>query len=134
MSESREPLFHGVKPLDSIPTPSKREKHSFSLPKSVADRLRTVIVAERRTQMVVFDKVVSDFIASPINNTPPYIPYQYANEPREKFNLMMRPEVYSELTLRSYEEGREIPTMILRAVLDYLDASPDDPAKSEAVA
>ncbi len=84
--------------------------------------------------MVVFDKVVSDFIASPINNTPPYIPYQYANETREKFNLMMRPEVYSELTLRSYDEGREIPTMILRAVLDYLDASPDDPAKSEAVA
>ncbi len=134
MSETREPLLQGVKPLDSIATPSKREKHSVSLPKSVADRIHVVIVAERRTQMVVFDKVVSDFIASPINNTTPYIPYQYANEGREKFNVMMRPEVYRELTLRSYDEGREIPTLILRAVLDYLDASPDDPAKSEAVA
>lgn len=134
MSETREPLIPGVATLDSIPTRSGREKHSFTLPKSVADRLRSVIVSERRTQTVVFDKVVTDFIKSPINNTPPYIPYHYANEEREKFNVMMRPEIYSELTLRSYEEGREIPTMILRAVLDYLDASPDDPAKSEAVA
>ncbi len=133
MSESRVPLFPVDSTLDSSKVRQKKEKRVLRLPESVANRLHAVIVAERRQQSVVLDKVISDYLSTTTSEPRPYIPSCYATESVIRVNLMVTRDTINVLEARSLYEGRELQTILLRAVLDYLEASPDDPVKHSVV-
>lgn len=103
------------------------------MPKSLQFRLRGVIVAERRTPAVVYDKIVGDFLAVGECEPRPYTPMEFANEDGESRSYSLAPALYEKLRERAEYEGRTPQSLFIRAVYDYINASPDDPMKQMEV-
>ena len=100
-----------------------------AMPKSLQFRLREVIVAERRTPAVVYDKIVEDFLAVAEYEPRPYTPIEFASEDTESRSYSLAPPLYAKLRERADYEGRSPQSLFIRAVYDYINASPDDPMK-----
>ena len=106
-----------------------RDNLRCSMPKSLQFRLRAVIIAERRTPAVVYDKIIEDFLAVGEYEPRPYTPMEFANEDTESHSYSLAPALYSKLRERADYEGRSPQSLFIRATYDYINASPDDPMK-----
>ncbi len=105
-----------------------------SMPRSLQYRLSHIIVAERRTVATVIDKVVDDYLSLPEHEPRPFIPSELVHEDTESRNYSLIPEAYQRLRERADREGRTVQVLFIRAVYDYVRASPDDPVKEPVVA
>ena len=105
-----------------------------SMPRSLQYRLSYIIVAERRTVATVIDKVVDDYLSLPQHEPRPFIPSELVHEDTESRNYSLIPEAYQRLRERAEREGRTVQVLFIRAVYDYVRASPDDPVKEPMVA
>ena len=125
----------GVIPEDAPKDATKRVRSRpnlhCSIPRSLRYRLDSIIVAERRTTATVIDKLVSDYLSLPENEPRPFLPIDVVQEDTDSRNYSIAPELYSSLRERASYEGRTVQVLFLRAVYDYVNASPDDPVKQE---
>lgn len=135
MTSTREPLMTVDDPLfagegEIVPADDGRTVRAYCMmPSSVLYRFKAIVVAERRTFPVVMQRCVEDFLASSQNEPRPYIPFGLSDEKRVKMYYSLPSTTLASLRDRATSEGRELPTLFLRAMLDYCQASPDDPVK-----
>ena len=106
----------------------------FRVPSSVGWRIRRISEAERRLPGVVMEKVVSDFLSVPVNEPRPYIPFHLQSEDAMTLQWRIPTEQIESLQARASAEGRDVRTLIVRALVDYIDNSPDDPVRAGAAA
>ena len=113
-------------------------KHTvrYKLPSSAVYRIKRIIEAERRTTSTVMEKVVTDFLSVPINNPMPYLPYNLYSEDWVVFSWTMPDSLKEMLQARAMAEGRLNDSrctsniIVARALMDYIENSPDDPMKN----
>jgi len=138
----REPFTNGPEPftrdaLDPSEGRARRMRNRpnlhCSMPRSLQYRLSCIIVAERRTVATVIDKVVDDYLSLPEHEPRPFIPWELVHEDTESRNYSLIPEAYHRLKERAEIEGRTVQVLFIRAVYDYVRASPDDPVKEPVV-
>ncbi len=101
----------------------------IAIPKSVNWRIRGIAKAERRNLCVVMEKVVADFLEVPIREPKPYIPLCLYKEDKVAFQWAIPSEQTEQLNARAMAEAREVRMLVLRALMDYIENSPDDPMK-----
>ena len=101
----------------------------IAIPKSVNWRIRGIAKAERRNLCVVMEKVVADFLEVPIREPKPYIPLCLYKEDKVAFQWAISSEQTEQLNARAMAEAREVRMLVLRALMDYIENSPDDPMK-----
>ena len=125
------PDAHALSVLDGLVrgTPWVGHRVRVSVPASVGWRIRGIAVSERREPRVVLDKVVYDFLSVPVNEPRPYIPHNLLSEDAVTVQWTANSALMEMLNARAASEGREGRTLILRALVDYIDRSPDDPMK-----
>lgn len=140
----REPFTTGFEPFTSpdcvIPEDSPKEATKkarlrpnlhCSIPRSLRYRLECIIVAERRTTATVIDKLLSDYLSLPEHEPRPFLPVEVVEEDFDSRNYSIAPDIYSRLRERASFEGRTVQVLFLRAVYEYVNASPEDPVRSE---
>ena len=106
----------------------------FRVPSTVGWRIRRISEAERRLLGVVMEKVVADFLSVPVNEPRPYIPFHLQSEDAMVLQWRIPTEQIEFLQARASAEGRDVRTLIVRALVDYIASSPDDPVRAGAVA
>lgn len=133
----------GQEPKESVATdgipkmpvkPSKKLDVHYCVPKSVAWRIGRIIEAERRNKSVVMEKVVSDFLSVNGQRSEPYYPECLHSEDTVKLAWKMPSSQKESLDARFVTSCIEVRYQIIRALMDYIDASPDDPMKHIPVA
>lgn len=135
MTGEREPLFGYEAPLipkgeaSEAGASSKTVRAYVMMPPSVVNRFKAIVVAERRTMSVVMQKCVEDFLSKSECEPRPYVPLNLSDEPRVKMYYTLSAPAIASLKYRAANEGRDLATILLRAMLDYCSASPDDPIK-----
>ncbi len=123
-----EPLFTTEGPKEDVSAPTSVRAYVM-MPPSVVGRFKEIVVAERRTTSVVMQRCVEDFLSKANNEPRPYIPYPLHDEKNVKMYYTLPSSLNESLRRRSKEEGRDVATLLLRALLDYCEGSPDDPVK-----
>ena len=146
MNAQREPYVDGLEPFvqgsePEIPSempeiapdfekPTKKVRKSVKLtvelPASLGFRLEHVIEAERRLPYVVMEKVLADFLAEATAEPRPYIPPEIWAERRKPYYWRIDSELVDRIKFRAVVEGRDHKVLVIRAVYDYVRASPDD--------
>ncbi len=106
-----------------------RAKMNLVVPPSIRYRFESIVESERRLPNVVMDKVLSDFLSVPTCEPRPYIPYEIQTEKGEAFSIRASSDYIDRIKARAMSEGREWRVLVLRALIDYIRNSPDDPAK-----
>ncbi len=135
MSSTRNPLSTVADPLMAFESPTdpgaslKTVRAYVMMPPSVVNRFKAIVVAERRTMSVVMQKCVEDFLSKSECEPRPYVPLNLSDEPRVKMYYTLSAPAIASLKYRATNEGRDLATILLRAMLDYCSASPDDPVK-----
>lgn len=135
MSSTRNPLSTVADPLMAFESPTdpgaspKTVRAYVMMPPSVVNRFKAIVVAERRTMSVVMQKCVEDFLSKSECEPRPYVPLNLSDEPRVKMYYTLSAPAIVSLKHRATNEGRDLATVLLRAMLDYCSASPDDPVK-----
>lgn len=138
MSPTREPLMAVDDPLfenrgeEGRDATSKSVRAYVMMPPSVVQRFKAIVVAERRTMSVVMQRCVEDFISKGECEPRPYIPLPLYDERNTKMYYTLPAHIVSELKRRAQDEGRDVATILLRAMLDYCSNSPDDPVKAQS--
>lgn len=135
MTGTREPLFGYDDPLipngESVGSDAspKSVRAYVMMPPSVVNRFKAIVVAERRTMSVVMQKCVEDFLSKSECEPRPYVPLNLNDEGRVKMYYTLSTQAVTSLKCRATNEGRDLAMILLRAMLDYCSASPDDPVK-----
>ncbi len=138
MSPTREPLMTVDDPLfengggNGTSATPKSVRAFVMLPPSVVNRFKAIAVAERRTTSVVMQRCIEDFLSKSECEPRPYIPTPLYDERNTKMYYTLPTPIAEELKCRARDEGRDVATTILRAMLDYCANSPDDPLKAMA--
>lgn len=151
MNAQREPYVDGLEPFvqgsePEIPSdapeiapdfekPTKKVRNSVKLtvelPASLGFRLEHIIEAERRLPYVVMEKVLADFLMEATAEPRPYIPPEIWAESRKPYYWRIDSELVDRIKFRAVVEGRDYKVLVIRAVYDYVRASPDDLMKNE---
>lgn len=151
MTAQREPFVDGLEPfvqgsepgtasvvpnvmLDvarTVTIARRSVKLSVELPASLGYRLEHIVREERRMPSVVMDKVLSDFLKEPTAEPRPYLPPEIRAESRKMYTWRLDSELVDRTKFRAIVEGRDYKTLVIRAVYDYVMASPDDPMKAD---
>lgn len=113
------------------PKSVRRVKMTANIPSSLAFRLESVIVAERRQPHIVMEKVVGDFLSNATNEPRPYIPAEIRNESTKPCAWSIDSNLVDGIKSRAIVEGRDYKILVVRAIYDYVRNSPDDPGKVE---
>ena len=139
MTSEREPFTTPLDPftredgdVTDIPDTKKprgRPNVSVHIPKGLEYRLSKIATAERRMLSVVVDKAVEDFLSVEDSEPRPYIPKELQDEDKKPRNYSVATSLLDRLRERSENEGRTVQVLFIRAVYDYVRASPDDPVK-----
>lgn len=149
MTTQREPFVDGLEPFvqdsesetaSNVPDitsdfvkPTKKARNSVKLtvelPASLGFRLEYIIEAERRLPFVVMEKVLADFLSESTAEPRPYIPPEIWAERRKPYYWRIDSELVDRIKFRAVVEGRDYKVLVIRAVLDYVRQSPDDPVK-----
>ncbi len=132
-----EPDSHAASVVNNLlhAVPTTRRTVRFRVPSSIAFRIKRIIDAERRTTTTVMEKVISDFLSVPVNKPVPYIPLNLYSEEWVQISWSMSDAQRELLHARAMSEGlldntlRTSNIIVVRALLDYITASPDDPTK-----
>lgn len=101
-------------------------------PRSIVYRFNAIIAAERRTKTAVADFVVKGFLSDIECEPRPYLPETTLVEEKENIRLRLRTTDYEALRERTVYEGRTLDALMLRAVLNYIALSPDDPYRYDS--
>ena len=149
MTTQREPFVDGLEPFvqgsesetasnvpeitsDFVKSTKKARnsvKLTVELPASLGFRLEYIIEVERRLPFVVMEKVLADFLSESTAEPRPYIPPEIWAERRKPYYWRIDSELVDRIKFRAVVEGRDYKVLVIRAVLDYVRQSPDDPVK-----
>ena len=118
----------GITPDSVKPTRKARNsvKLTVELPASLGFRLENIIEAERRLPYVVMEKVLADFLSEATAEPRPYIPPEIWAERHKPYYWRIDSELVDRIRFRAVVEGRDYKVLVIRAVYDYVRASPDD--------
>ncbi len=133
-----EPESHSAPAVNGTAHTVLTSKHTvrYKLPSSAVYRIKRIIEAERRTTSTVMEKVIEDFLSVPVNNPVPYLQYNLYTEDWIVFSWTMPDALKERLQARAMSEGRlndgrcASNIIVARALMDYIEASPDDPMKN----
>ena len=151
MNAQREPYVDGLEPFvqgsepeissdapeiaPKFEKPTKKTRNSVKLtvelPASLGFRLEHIIEAERRLPYVVMEKVLADFLMEVTAEPRPYIPPEIWAESRKPYYWRIDSELVDRIKFRAVVEGRDYKVLAIRAVYDYVRASPDDLIRTE---
>ena len=136
----REPFTDSFEPFTNTATadvdvkvPKQRKARPnlrCATPKSLQFRFKYVVDAERRSQSVVIDKMIGDFLANKEYEPRPYIPDEIVDEDTVSIAYTINGSMYDEFCHRAKSEGRTPQALFVRAMHDYVHNSPDDPMKN----
>lgn len=125
------PMFdnaHSVPIVASVRHGANRRVR-IRIPASVDMRFRAIVSAERRTLPVVMTKTVEDFLDDAMNEPRPYIPLELNGDRDIVFSVALNRVLVERVEARALSESRDMSTVMLRAILDYIAGSPDDPMR-----
>lgn len=115
-------LFEGEKPRPS----DRRVIGQVRVSEDLRDRIKVVADLERRKMTAVVEEAIRMFLAKSINEPRPYLPI--TTEPQTtRIAWYTSVEMDSMIRARAMSEGRDVMTVVRRALLDYVEASPYDP-------
>lgn len=125
------PLVEHRMPDDDGKEPLKVRKITATIPKSINMRIRAIAKAERRNLGVVISKCIEDYLSAGNDESRPYIPHPLYHEDTVKLSQTFPTEIYDQLKSRAENEGRTISMILIKALFEYISASPDDPVRFE---
>lgn len=117
-------LFEGAKPVPD----DRRVTGQVRVTGDLRDRIKVVSNLERRKMTAVVEEAVKQFLEKGINEPRPYLPYTSAPQ-TARIAWYMTPDQDAMLRGRAMSEGRDLMTIVRRALLDYVEASPYDPLR-----
>lgn len=117
-------LFEGERPRPS----NSRVTSLVRVTGELRDRIKVVSNLERRTMTTVVEEAVKQFLDKSMNEPRPYLPYTDAPQ---NARITWYPPVDQDALLRgrAMAEGRDVMTLVRRALLDYVESSPYDPLR-----
>ena len=111
---------------ESIPS-VRRVTGIVRIDRELRDRVKVIADLERRKMTAVVEEAIRRFLADPVNEPRPYLPYAMLRNQTFRLTWFMPEMMDIELRGRAVSEGRDVMVLVRRAILDYVEESPYDP-------
>lgn len=106
---------------------SRRVNGIVRIDRELRDRVKVIADLERRKMTAVVEEAIRRFLADPVNEPRPYLPYVMLRNQTFRLTWFMPETMDIELRGRAVSEGRDVMVLVRRAILDYVEESPYDP-------